>query len=82
LRRVAVPLSLTREAARPRDGRSVSLGGPTMGVTWSLQAWAPHGLGDAILAAAVQAACDTVVAQAAWTAAARIASPSPCGAQA
>jgi len=63
MRRVAVPLSLTPEAARPRDGRFVSLGGPTMGVTWSLKAWAPRGLGDAVLSAAVQAACDTVVAQ-------------------
>ena len=63
MRRVAVPLSLTSEAARPRDGRSVSLTGPTMGVAWSLKAWAPQGLTDAMLAAAVQTACDTVVAQ-------------------
>jgi len=63
MRRVAVPLSLTPEAARPRAGRPVSLGGPTMGVTWSLRAWAPHELADATLAAAVQTACDTVVAQ-------------------
>jgi thiamine biosynthesis lipoprotein len=34
-----------------------------MGVIWSLRAWAPLGLSDAILAGAVQAACDTVVAQ-------------------
>jgi thiamine biosynthesis lipoprotein len=34
-----------------------------MGVTWSLRAWAPHGLGNAVLSAAVQTACDTVVAQ-------------------
>lgn len=63
MRRVAVPLSLTAEAARPRDGRLVSLGGLTMGVTWSLRAWAPRELRDAVLTAAVQAACDTVVAQ-------------------
>ncbi|TAJ74840.1 MAG: FAD:protein FMN transferase [Phenylobacterium sp.] len=63
MRRVAVPLSLTPEAARPRDGRPVALGGPTMGVTWSLRAWAPRTLSDAVLSAAVQAACDTVVAQ-------------------
>lgn len=63
MRRVAVPLSLTPETARPRDGRSVSLTGPTMGVTWSLRAWAPRGLTDAVLSGAVQDACDTVVAQ-------------------
>lgn len=63
MRRVAVPLSLTPESARPRAGRSVSLGGPTMGVTWSLRAWVPPALSDAVLSAAVQTACDTVVAQ-------------------
>lgn len=63
MRRVAVPLSLTAEATRPRDGRPASLMGPTMGVTWSLQAWVPRGLADADLSAAVQGACDTVVAQ-------------------
>jgi len=63
VRRVAVPLSLTAEATRPRDGRPASLMGPTMGVTWSLQAWVPRGLADADLSAAVQGACDTVVAQ-------------------
>lgn len=63
MRRVAVPLSLTAEATRPRDGRPASLKGPTMGVTWSLQAWVPRGLADGGLSAAVQGACDTVVAQ-------------------
>lgn len=63
MRRVAIPLSLTPASARPKDGRPVSLGGPTMGVTWSLRAWAPRTLTDAALTAAVQAACDTVVAQ-------------------
>lgn len=63
MRRVAVPLSFNPETARPRVGRSVSLGGRTMGVTWSLRAWAPGTLSDAALTAAVQDACDTVVAQ-------------------
>lgn len=63
MRRVAVPLSLTAESTRPRDGRPASLEGPTMGVTWSLRAWVPRGLTDAVLSAAVQGACDTVVAQ-------------------
>lgn len=34
-----------------------------MGVTWSLQAWVPSGVSDPMLSAAVQAACDAVVAQ-------------------
>ncbi len=63
MRRVAVPLSLTAEATRPRDGRPASLQGPTMGVAWSLRAWVPHELADAELSAAVQGACDAVVAQ-------------------
>lgn len=63
MRRVAVPFSLGPETARPRPGRPASLGGPTMGVTWSLRAWVPQGLTDARLAAAVQAACDAVVAE-------------------
>lgn len=63
MRRVAVPLSLTAEATRPRDGRPASLQGPTMGVAWSLRAWVPRGLADPDLSAAVQGACDAVVAQ-------------------
>lgn len=63
MRRVAIPLDLTPEAARPREGRAVSLSGPTMGVAWTLKACAPAGLSDAAVAAAVQGACDRVVAQ-------------------
>lgn len=63
LRRVAVPLSLTPQAARPHEGRLATLGGRTMGVTWSLRARAPAGVGDAALSAAVQGVCDAVVAQ-------------------
>jgi thiamine biosynthesis lipoprotein len=61
--RVAVPLALTREAARPRGGRMVTLSGPTMGVAWTLKALAPDGLADATLRGAVQAVVDAVVAQ-------------------
>lgn len=63
MRRVAVPLDLTPDAARPRDGRDVVLSGPTMGVTWTLRARAPDSLGDGALRTAVQDACDRVVAQ-------------------
>src|SRR3990167_481038 len=63
LRRVAVPLSLTPQAARPREGRPVTLGGPTMGVNWSLRARAPADVPDEVLSAVVQGVCDTVVAQ-------------------
>ncbi|MGA0607575.1 FAD:protein FMN transferase [Phenylobacterium sp. VNQ135] len=61
--RVAVPLHVTRETARPREGRAVRLSGPTMGVSWTLQALAPSGLGDEAIREAVQGACDRVVAQ-------------------
>lgn len=63
MHRVAVPLELTREAARPRGGRLATLSGPTMGVSWSLKALAPSDLHDEAMRAAVQAACDLVVAQ-------------------
>lgn len=64
MRRVAVPHVLTAQTAKPRpDGRSASLAGQTMGVTWSVRAWVPPALADAALSAAVQGACDTVVAQ-------------------
>ena len=63
MRPVAVPLQLTREAARPREGRKVRLSGLTMGVAWTLDAVAPSGVGDEALRAAVQGACDRVVAQ-------------------
>lgn len=63
MRRVAIPLSLTRQAAAPREGRKVKLGGPTMGVTWSLQALAPAAVPDPVIAAAVQGALNDVVAQ-------------------
>ncbi|ODT86966.1 FAD:protein FMN transferase [Phenylobacterium sp. SCN 70-31] len=63
-RRIAVPLALGREAARPREGRDVVLQGPTMGVSWRLRARAPSGLGDETITAVVQGACDAVVAAA------------------
>jgi thiamine biosynthesis lipoprotein len=61
--RIAVPTSLSPENARPQGGRQVRLSGPTMGVSWTLQALAPDGLDDAALSAAVQTACDRVVTQ-------------------
>ncbi|PZQ53485.1 MAG: thiamine biosynthesis protein ApbE [Phenylobacterium zucineum] len=61
--RVAIPTALTPEAARPRAGRDLALQGPTMGVAWTLRARAPAGLSDAVIAEAVQAACDVVVAE-------------------
>ncbi|MEW5686932.1 MAG: FAD:protein FMN transferase [Pseudomonadota bacterium] len=63
MRRVALPTTLTPEAARPRGGRDVSLRGPTMGVAWTLRARVPAGIADAAVADAVQAACDLVVAE-------------------
>lgn len=63
MRRVAIPAALTPEAARPRDGRDVTLTGPTMGVAWTLRVRAPDHLPDAMIAAAVQGACDAVVAE-------------------
>jgi thiamine biosynthesis lipoprotein len=61
--RVAVPLELSRQGARPRGGRTVTLGGPTMGVAWTLKALAPAGVSDAALRGMVQAAVDRVVDQ-------------------
>ena len=63
MRRVAVPLGLTPESARPREGRLVRLSGPTMGVAWTLTARLPAEVSDAAARAAVQDACDRVVAQ-------------------
>lgn len=63
MRRVAIPASLTPESARPREGRDLSLSGPTMGVGWTLRARAPAQVSDAAIAEAVQAACDVVVAE-------------------
>ncbi len=63
MRRVAVPLELSPQEARPREGRPLRLSGPTMAVGWSLQGRAPAGLGDDAVAGAVQQVCDTVVAQ-------------------
>lgn len=39
------------------------LGGPTMGVSWSLRARAPADVPEGVLSAVVQDVCDTVVAQ-------------------
>lgn len=39
--RIAVPLELSPQAARPRGGTPVEFGGPTMGVSWSVKALAP-----------------------------------------
>ncbi len=61
--RVAVPLELGRQGARPRGGRAVTLGGPTMGVAWTLKTLAPDEVSDAALRGMVQAAVDRVVAQ-------------------
>lgn len=61
--RIAIPQGLTAEATRPRPGRAARLSGPTMGVGWTLLANAPLDVSDASLAAAVQAAADTVVGQ-------------------
>jgi thiamine biosynthesis lipoprotein len=61
--RIAIPLSFTPEASRPRPGRLVRLSGPTMGVTWTLAAVAPDAVVDEALRAAVQGACDLVVGQ-------------------
>lgn len=63
MRRVAVPLGLTPASARPREGRTVRLSGPTMGVSWTLNAHAPAAVSEAALTDAVQAACNLVVAQ-------------------
>ena len=41
--RIAVPLELSPQAVRPRGGRPVTFGGPTMGVSWSVKALAPPG---------------------------------------
>jgi FAD:protein FMN transferase len=61
--RVAVPQTLTRERVRPSEGRRTRLSGPTMGVTWRVDAIAPRSVSDAQIAAAAQAAVDLVVAQ-------------------
>jgi thiamine biosynthesis lipoprotein len=61
--RVAVPLTLTRQGARPLGGRPVTLSGPTMGVAWTLKALAPAGVSEAALRGAVQGAADAVVTQ-------------------
>ncbi|WP_240606330.1 FAD:protein FMN transferase [Phenylobacterium kunshanense] len=41
----------------------MALEGPTMGVAWTLQALVPPGVSDAAIATAVQASCDSVVAE-------------------
>ena len=61
--RIAVPLALSREQTRPRDGRLLRCAGPTMGVTWTVSARIPDGLAQADVRTAVQAAVDDVVRQ-------------------
>ncbi|TXH12976.1 MAG: FAD:protein FMN transferase, partial [Gammaproteobacteria bacterium] len=41
--RIAVPLDLSLEAARPPGGVLASFGGPTMGVAWTVKAAVPEG---------------------------------------
>lgn len=61
MRRVAVPLTLTPQGARPRAGRPVGLSGPTMGVSWRVLAQAPADVSEPDIAAAAQGAADLVV---------------------
>lgn len=61
-RRVAVPLRLTRAAARPATGAVSALGGATMGTTWSVKAVMAESERDP-LRQDIAAALDLVVAQ-------------------
>ena len=55
MNRVAVPLELSPPAERPRGGAMIELGGPTMGVAWSVKALAPANLNLAAVQDGLQA---------------------------
>jgi FAD:protein FMN transferase len=59
--RVAVPQRLDPDAADPPSGPVLTLGGPTMGVHWSVQACPPPGVSAGAMHRAVQAAVNRVV---------------------
>lgn len=61
--RVAVPLELSPQALRPRGEHPVEFGGPTMGVAWSVKAFAPASLDVEPIRAQVQALLNGVIAQ-------------------
>ena len=63
MNRVAVPLELSPPAERPRGGAVIELGGPTMGVAWSVKALAPPDLDLAGVQDGLQAQLNRVVAQ-------------------
>ena len=63
MNRVAVPLELSPPAERPRGGAVIELGGPTMGVAWSVKALAPPDLDLAGVQNGLQALLNRVVAQ-------------------
>ncbi|ODT62622.1 MAG: thiamine biosynthesis protein ApbE [Phenylobacterium sp. SCN 69-14] len=61
--RIAVPLDLSPEAARPPGGVLASFGGPTMGVAWSVTATTPQGFDIAGVQAQVQGLLNRIVGQ-------------------
>ncbi|WP_312166487.1 FAD:protein FMN transferase [Phenylobacterium sp.] len=61
--RVAIPLELSPQAARPRGERPVEFNGPTMGVTWRVKAYAPAGLETGGVQARLQGLLNNVIAQ-------------------
>lgn len=63
MNRVAVPLELSPPAERPGGGAMIELGGPTMGVAWSVKALAPPNLNLAVVQDGLQALLNRVVAQ-------------------
>lgn len=61
--RVAVPLELSPQALQPRGECPVEFSGPTMGVTWTVKAYAPPGVDVGRVQAQVQALLNSVIAQ-------------------
>lgn len=61
--RIAVPLDLSPEAARPPGGVLASFGGPTMGVAWTVKAAVPEGFDTDGVQAQVQGLLNRVVGQ-------------------
>lgn len=61
--RIAVPLELSPQDVRPRGGRPVAFGGPTMGVSWSVKALAPDGFDAEAAQGQIQGLLNRIVGQ-------------------
>jgi thiamine biosynthesis lipoprotein len=61
--RVAVPLELSQPVLGPRGGAMVEFGGPTMGVAWSVKAFAPSSFDLSAAKDQIQGLLNRLVAQ-------------------